>query len=227
MSSKVVKTIRQLRVPEAHRIEAAVGGSRQWEAEETVKTILAAAETQAQKILAQAKEEARIVLEEARARGWEDGKEAAWQELRQQVTAEWDGLRQPIARILEQVERLAGWTRLAGEENVLLVAKLMAESVLKAAAEEHPEWFASYLGRVIEQIDAGRVRLAVGEHWARSLEALQHSLAAVAAVAESFVDRTLPPFEVRIEAEGQAVVAGIETALDQLVDGVRYGDRLE
>ncbi len=225
MSSNVVKTTRQLRVPESHRVGAISRAGGHQASEEAIRHIVEEATQEAEAIMAKAQAQAQAVLETAREQGREEGREAVWQELRAATEVQWEPVRAALAEIFGRVERISAWLELCQDPATLALARLMADSILTAAVRERPEWFADYLGQVIETLRVDSVRLAVGEAWAEQTERLIGLLTPVVGVAEAFVDRALPPFEVRIESEGVAAVAGIKTALDQIEDEVRYGDR--
>ncbi|MCL5065666.1 MAG: hypothetical protein M1600_11450 [Firmicutes bacterium] len=225
MSSNVVKTVRQLRVPDAHRIGLVAPVVDHQKSEEALRKILEEAQLEAERIVAEARREAEVERQKARDRGLEEGREAVWQELQQQVAREWESARAPLNALLDTVERMTDWLELWQDDNVVRIAKVLAESILTMAVEEHPGWFADYLAKVVGSMRVEAVRLAVGERWADKLEMLVGSLSPIVTVAAALVETALPPYEVRIEGEGLTALAGMATALSQIEDEVRYGDR--
>jgi flagellar biosynthesis/type III secretory pathway protein FliH len=224
MSSKVVKTMRQLRVPDAHRIEVEAAPWPTRETELMMRKIVDEAEQEAAAVLSAAHMQAEALWEEARQRGTEEGRKAGFELGVSEVRQEWQTVRERALEIVSLFEEMSAWQQLAAGEHVATVAKAMAGAVLRLATAEHPAWFSEYLGRVAAELDAKTVRLAVGEAWADFLDDIARDLRAVVQVTESWVDRSLPPFEVRIASEGLELLAGIETALTQMLEAMRYGE---
>ncbi len=227
MSSNVVKTMRQLRVPDAHRIEFGDRTSSDLarESEQAVRDMLRQAEEQAQQIVNDARHEAETVREAARAKGYEEGRESIWAELKSATAQQWKPVHDATQGIFAQIAVMTDWSRWCQEEVTIDVARAMAEAVLASAVKDRPEWFSEYLGRALEALDESAVRVAVGDGLVAQLEGMVEHLRDQVQITESFVDRTLPAYDVRLQSEGLTVVAGIETALQQLVEGMRYGNR--
>lgn len=225
MSFRVVKSMRQLRVPEPLRLVSEQDTAPTPAVmEQALANILHQAEAEARTIVEQAKREAQKVAREARQAGFEEGREAAWQELSTQFHTEWDPVAEQLRAISARARELADFQRMQADEEVVALAAVLAERLLGSVLVEHPEWLEDHLAGALALLPNESLRLSVGTGFADSVESLAERMVSTMGSVDAVVDAAMPRFEVRLNSAGVTMLAGIESGIGQLVDTIRYGD---
>lgn len=223
-SSKVLKRRSLVELSQPLRVPDPLGEVEREDLKQLAEEILAGAREEADRIVAEARLHVGEWEEQARSEGHAAAREEALGEARAAIAGFVDAVTQGLAEPLQKARRLEAWLDWRELEVAARLGRVMAGQVLGTALDERPELWTGYLAKILDEIPDRPLTVHVPPDLAGKTETLARELAAIPQTVSVELDRGLAAGQFRLTAQtGLEIVAGIDTALDQMLDEVLYG----